>query len=134
MNGKTMRKINTIIIHHSATEFGSADQMSGFHFVILNGTENDGGDYLEARDGVTVIGNSLESPGKHTIGHDLDSVGICIIGNQTFSEKQFSSFEVLVRQLKTEIPNMIQIVGHDCYEPVDCPAFDWREYLGSRGL
>lgn len=102
-----MRKINQIIIHHSASDYGNAaiiDQWHrkrgweciGYHFVITNGvTYSDV--YNELHDGLIESGRNLEMPGAHCKGQNDDSIGICLInkGND-YSINQYKSLVRLI--------------------------------------
>ncbi len=82
---KKMREINRIIIHHSATDTGSASHFRllhrfingwndiGYHYVIGNGSFT--------TDGATEKGRKLPFSGAHARGANEDSIGVCLVGN-----------------------------------------------------
>lgn len=93
MSMDTRKKTEVIIVHHSATAGGSADSIRryhkeknkwediGYHYVITNG---DGG-----KDGEIQTGRSEELVGAHAgKERNRNSLGVCLIGNDTFTEKQ----------------------------------------------
>lgn len=128
-----MRKIDTIIIHCSATREGRNIRVNdidrwhrergfsciGYHFVI----------YL---DGSIHCGRDVECEGAHCIGHNKHSIGICYIGGMSASlmqpkdtrtEPQKKALITLLRQLKAKYPNA-KVYGHRDFAARDCPCFD----------
>ena len=106
-----MREINKIIIHCSASTWGTAEIIDqwhkqrgwdgiGYHYVIQNGYETAGADYNSKSDGIIKVGRPIEKIGAHCHGHNQDSIGICLIGNELFSGKQFMGLGNLLRDLK----------------------------------
>lgn len=108
------RKINKIIIHCSASEYGDADLIDmwhkergwkgiGYHYVILNEyrtsysyDKNMGS--VESL-GVVEKGRLDDKIGAHVRGMNRDSIGICLIGNKDFHEKQILLLKDLCRRL-----------------------------------
>ena len=94
-----MRKIDTLIVHCSDSEFGDAETIDswhkargwngiGYHFVILNGRRKSRGKYRPEDDGLIEEGRPIEIPGAHCRGHNKTSVGVCLIGRRHFTAKQ----------------------------------------------
>ena len=105
-----MRDIKKIILHCSDSRGGDNKLIDawhkergfdeiGYHFVICNGYPNirnrDGnyypkqdGNYHPRLDGLLQPGRSIDKIGAHCLGHNDDSVGICLIGQRLFSAKQ----------------------------------------------
>ena len=95
---RNLSDINQIIIHSSGTRYGDAAMMDRFareigarknmfHHVILNGC-HDEGVYEAGEDGKIQDGRPLAEVGAHCPGHNDRSIGICLIGNGTFTEAQ----------------------------------------------
>jgi len=146
-----MREIDTIIIHCSATEFGNTALFNewhlakgwdciGYHFVICNA-------YPERKnwtakqpdftsDGQLETGREIAKTGAHTLGHNQNSIGICLVGDRSFTGQQFSTLKDLVKTLKAAY-NITTINGHYEYQSAidqgkTCPNIDmdWlRELL-----
>lgn len=141
----------TIVIHHSATQRGSAktfDQYHrqkgwdglGYHFVIGNGTET--------RDGVIEIGPrwNLQKHGAHCKTPDNyyneHGIGICLVGDFTRSgptRKQLDSLDRLVRFLcqRCGIPAGRVVTHHSVNHKTVCPGRNFaiarvRRTVGSR--
>ncbi len=92
-------KTNCIIVHHSATEQGNMEVFRkfhlskgwddvGYHYVITNGN---GGP-----DGEIQAGRPVEKQGAHAKGRNHDSIGICLVGEDHFTEKQIESLLTLL--------------------------------------
>ncbi|MBN1793954.1 MAG: N-acetylmuramoyl-L-alanine amidase [Candidatus Omnitrophica bacterium] len=139
------RKWKYIIIHHSATDEGSAlgfhfahfkrgfNQGLGYHFVIDNGTKG------------KPAGNIEVSPrwlkqqdGAHCKagGMNYNGIGICLVGNfskERLSEKQMHALLYLVDKLRKYygIP-LSNIMGHGQVNGAhtECPGtnFPWKEF------
>lgn len=128
----TMRKINKIILHCSATKegqgFTTADidrwhrargfAKIGYHFVV----------YL---DGTVHKGRDISEIGAHCLGQNKNSIGICYIGGldkngnpkDTRTPAQKEAISKLVAELKMQYPNAT-IHGHNEFAAKACPCFD----------
>jgi hypothetical protein len=132
-----------IVVHHSATATGSADEFDrmhkakgwdelGYHFVIGNGTGTG--------DGEVEVGGRWpkQKHGAHTkvTGHpeynDL-GIGICLVGNFDIThptEAQMQSLARVIRFLmdRYDVPRS-RIYGHGQLKPTDCPGrnFDYSD-------
>ncbi|MBN2833857.1 MAG: N-acetylmuramoyl-L-alanine amidase [Candidatus Delongbacteria bacterium] len=139
-----MREINEIVIHCSATDFGNAELFRnwhvndngwddiGYHYVILNSYPEKKNIELRKpvfdNDGKIEIGRDISKPGAHVKNHNEDSIGICLVGNDTFSGKQFESLKCLISTLLSIYPNVV-IKGHYEYDTAiiqgkTCPNID----------
>lgn len=132
-----MRPIHTLIIHCSDSPFGDAKQINvwhkkkgwngiGYHHVITNGVINNGDKYDPAKDGLMQDGRPLDAVGAHCQNHNTGSIGICLIGNKTFTEKQNERLLFLVKlycqRFKIKPEN---VRGHREFDPgKTCPNFD----------
>lgn len=126
-----MEKIDKIIVHCSDSKFGSADDIRqwhkqrgwrdiGYHFVILNG-ELGQGLKLECMDGSIETGRTLEGDnsltgdeiGAHAYGFNSHSIGICLIGEDSYSEKQMLSLKLLISELMLDFEiKKENVIGH----------------------
>lgn len=99
----------------------------GYHFVIK-------------RDGAIEEGRPIHIAGAHTLGHNKDSVGVCLVGGMAESDKRpecnFTYFQylALVRNyamLKRTHPS-IKIYGHNYLNSHKaCPTFDVNSFFES---
>ena len=139
------RKWSHIVIHHTATDVGSAfsiDKMHhqrgfwnglGYHFLIDNGTNN-------KADGQIEVGprwvKQMDGAHCNVNGMNEHGIGIALVGN--FSEspmdsKQLSSLIFLVRTLQEyyKIPNR-RVIRHSEVpgKNTECPGlkFPWSEF------
>lgn len=145
-------KIDLIVIHCSATPngewvdaqtidrwhhergFARADRFRlrqnqqlasiGYHFVVYT-------------NGAVMTGRHLEETGAHAFGHNLRSIGICLIGTDAYSRAQWEALAANVRGLIERHPGC-RVLGHrDLSEDVNgdglierwewhktCPGFD----------
>ena len=92
----------------------------GYHFVI-------------EVDGAVVPGRELEAVGSHAKNHNEDSVGICLVGRDAFTEYQWHSLQGLLIELQDKLPRKeIQIIGHRDLSTKTCPGFDVYTWLWER--
>lgn len=129
-----MRKLKQIIVHCSDSNFGNAALIDewhkarnwrkiGYHFVILNGLLVANDDYSEFVDGLIETGRPVQEEGAHTLGSNADSIGICLIGTDNFTEKQFTSLIALIKQIKKDY-GVKEIKGHYHFASnKTCPNF-----------
>lgn len=137
-----MRKINLIVIHCSASEWGDAKVIKewhakrgfldiGYHYVILNKFQT----YKEwkqnasnfSKDGIIEKGRSEEVMGAHVEGFNANSLGICLVGDRYFTPIQKQSLKILVRNLKSKYPGS-EVKGHYELNPnKTCPNMDMNE-------
>ena len=130
-----MRKWIGIVLHCSATNWGTARDIDawhkarsfseiGYHFVIMNGNIHN--DYnLETLNGSIERGRNLEKHGAHTIGFNRTHIGICSISNGVYTQKQASSLFDLVVELQERYNiDIDNVLGHNEVSPKLCPCFD----------
>jgi len=109
-----MKCIRRIVVHHSATESGSAELFRllhrevngwndiGYHFVIGNGTDSGDGEIEKGRE--------LPYRGAHAKGANEDSIGICLVGNFNQgkpSAAQMNSLRKLLLKLMSEYGTVV---------------------------
>lgn len=129
-----MRSIDLIAIHCSATppsmNIGAAE-IRRWH-VEERGWSDIGYHRVITRDGVVEPGRPVEKAGAHIAGHNIRSIGICIIGgiNQdgkpdcNFTAAQWACLERVVREFKTLYPDAV-VDGHRTFDAGKaCPTFD----------
>lgn len=140
---KRSKPTKFIVVHCAATQnlskfdWKTIDQMHrargfsmiGYHFVIK-------------KDGTIQKGRDLNSIGAHAVGHNSESVGVCLIGgvNQkgesvdNFTDSQKESLGKLLDYLSIEYPEAT-IVGHRDLPKVakDCPCFDVKAFYKKYG-
>lgn len=134
-----------IIIHHSATDEGSAlsfDSMHrvrgwkglGYHFVIDNGSSGKPEGHIEASPRWI-----KQQDGAHCNASGMNhcGIGVCLVGNfskERVSQKQMDSLVYLVSNLRKyyKIP-ISNIIGHGQVRGArtECPGkyFPWKEFI-----
>ncbi len=144
-----MRDIRKIIIHCTDSDWGNVAVIDywhrqrgwdgiGYHFLITNAYP----DYEDlksrkpnlAYDGMILEGRPVEKMGAHTRGHNLDSIGIALVGKDVFSKAQIYSLVKLVKLLINQFGLSINdVYGHYEFNPYkSCPNINmdfFRERL-----
>lgn len=136
-----------IVIHCSDSEFGTVELIDkwhrergftkiGYHYLITNGVPTKGANVNVAEDGRVHVGRSLSSFGAHAVGYNDTHIGICLIGKDKFSDRQFESLSVLLPSLVGEYRiAWDNVIGHnECTSAKGktCPNFDvqvWKSKL-----
>lgn len=111
-----MKKIKYLILHHTAAEEKSAQQVKNVH--LQRGWRDVGYNYIIEKDGRVVPGRPPTIPGAHcrADGMNFKSLGIAVIGNMENrrpTEAQTRSLKGLITSLteEHEIPRE-NILGH----------------------
>lgn len=132
-----MRRINSIIIHCSATPEGkdfTVQDIDRWH--KSRGWQCIGYHYVIYRDGSVHEGRPVEQIGAHTAGHNAESIGICYIGGvdakgkpkDTRTLQQREALRRLVADLKKQHPGAT-VHGHNEFAAKACPCFDVKTDL-----
>jgi hypothetical protein len=134
--GGAERPWQFIVVHHSATPTGSADQFDrmhrakgwdelGYHFVIGNGTLSGNGEVEVGSRWVKQKHGAHAKVAGHPEYNDL-GIGICLVGNFDItrpSEAQMDSLARLVRCMMNRYGiSRSHIYGHGQLKPTDCPG------------
>ena len=98
-----------------------------------NGWSDIGYNYVVESEGEVVIGRSLSLVGSHCRGHNHNSIGICVVGNNTktkhqWSMSQIASLQDLVFGIKLVFPG-VAIKGHRDLANTLCPGVDVQQLL-----
>lgn len=123
-----MRSINEIIIHCADTPNGKE-----FHNTDIDrwhkerGWQGIGYHWVVCIDGTVEPGRKPDVIGSHAVGHNKDSLGICLIGKDKFTRAQWDSLTVLVRGLRDEFD--AKVIGHYKVSPKTCPNFDVDKWV-----
>ena len=131
----TMRKIDKIIIHCTATPEGrevSVADVTRWH--RARGFRTIGYHYLIGLDGTVHKGRDIAEVGAHCTGRNACSVGICYVGGcdkslqpkDTRTEAQRRALRGLVAELKSRFPGA-GVHGHREFAAKACPSFDMKD-------
>lgn len=152
--------VTEVIIHCSATDNGkhyTAADIDGWHrergFTRdLDEFPNNRPDlsaigyhYVIRPDGVLEEGRALLEKGAHCQGHNISSVGVCLVGTNQFTLAQWLQLDRLLKKLKAIWPQ-IKIMGHRdtcsdsnqdghisaCEWLNRCPGFSVADYLNKK--
>ncbi len=119
-----MRDINKIIVHCSDTPDDrdvTATDIRAWH--LDRGWRDIGYHYVIRRSGAVELGRPLEDAGAHVRGHNKDSIGVCLVGREDFSDEQWRTLRILVNGLYREFG--APVFGHnDFTASKTCPNFN----------
>lgn len=138
-----MRRIDLIVIHCSDSPYGNRETIDvwhkqrgwkgiGYHFVIMNCYPTQASYASKTpqpdMDGCFEIGRFRDEIGAHVKGHNRNSLGICLIGDDIFTSKQFERLTKLVAELKGLYPDA-KITRHcDLDNSKTCPNIS-KEFI-----
>lgn len=144
-----MRKIDTIIVHCTATRpewwadktpQQKLEECRRWH-VEDRKWRDIGYHYLIDRDGTISEGRPIDQAGSHAKGHNSTSVGIALWGGhggsqddkfeENFTPEQDRSLRKLIAQLRMEYPAISTIMGHNEVSPKMCPCFGVTQWLNN---
>ncbi len=142
---KPRAETKRIIIHDSHTEpqIEHVEDISRWHIdaregALRMGLLSIGYHYIIERGGETVAGRPEELIGSHTPGHNMDSIGVCLVGGRehgvdggvdNFTRGQRKALLRLIQQLYTKY-GPLKIKGHSEVQRYrnrnlpPCPALD----------
>ena len=120
------KKISLLVVHCSDTENGQNLSAIDIHKMHLGfGWDGIGYHKIIQRSGKVENGRPEYWIGAHVKGKNKISLGVCLIGKNKFTKKQFKSLERVLRKWKMEYPNA-KILGHKDTGDTNktCPNFD----------
>jgi N-acetylmuramoyl-L-alanine amidase len=103
--------IDTVIVHHSATATGTVESIRAYH-ITHNGWIDIGYHWLIYRDGSIHAGRPETVQGAHAKGRNAGSLGVCLIGEATFTPEQVSALRALLADLRKRHPTITKIERH----------------------
>lgn len=117
-----------IILHHSASDTGSAKIIHGWH--LGQGWAGIGYHLVINTDGTIEQGRPLDKVGSHSgPAGNVDSIGICLIGNFQNYAPKYKQLEALIWAIKKvrEVFGDIPVAGHKDVMATACPGkhFPW---------
>ena len=119
-----MRKIDSIVIHHTGTVYDTARTIKKYHTEI-KGWSDIGYHYVIELDGTIAEGRPLLTKGAHCFKKNKNSIGVCIVGIKKFNPQQFQSLHRLLDLLcENHKIHKKNIFGHNEFSDKECPGFD----------
>lgn len=124
-----------IVIHCSASPHGRGDDAATIHqWHKARGWSGIGYHYVILEDGTRQAGRPEYWDGAHVRGHNSNSIGICLIGIDYFTDEQYSELAALLRELHGRYKGA-WIVGHyELDSGKECPGFDVPQWLEEHGF
>lgn len=129
-----INKPNKIVIHCSDSPH-RGDTAKDIHLWHLQrGWDGIGYHYVINEDGLVEEGRPEYWVGSHCRGHNQNSLGICLIGIDEFTDEQFHNLALLVENLMLKYNiGKKNVVGHcDLNSKKTCPNFNVKEFLYTR--
>lgn len=116
-------------VPEARTRFNTDLAAIGYHHLIYH-------------NGAVVCGRAHEEIGAHVSGYNQKSLGVCMVGTDAFSARQWASLRDLVSMLRRQYPEA-RVVGHRDLSPdtnengvvekfewlKTCPGFDVAAWL-----
>lgn len=124
-----------IVIHCSDSPHGRGDDAATIHkWHTQRGWAGVGYHWVITETGKRQAGRPEYWTGSHVKNYNTGSIGICLIGRETFTDEQFSELTALLRELKARYPQA-EIKGHYQLDPKKtCPNFNVPEWLTEHGF
>ncbi|OGK10591.1 MAG: hypothetical protein A2Y63_06690 [Candidatus Riflebacteria bacterium RBG_13_59_9] len=94
------------MVHHSGTRGGTPEDFARYH-VYVNGWPGIGYHYVISREGTVYKTNALSTISYHARGANMESVGLCLVGNFNLdipSGQQLDSLNSLLLILRHHLP------------------------------
>lgn len=139
-----MRTINKVVLHAAYTKPSmniGVKEIDEWHRAPPRNWSQIGYHYVIRRNGIIEEGRPIAIAGAHARGHNLHSIGICLVGGMTedteqptdnFTEDQYTALSILLDDLVDDFGEM-PIVGHyELDSKKECPCFDVAEWLMNR--
>ena len=120
------KKVELLVVHCSDTDNSKNIDASDIHKMHLDfGWNGIGYHKIIKRSGEIENGRPEYWIGAHVKGKNDISLGVCLIGKNQFTEKQYIALEKVLRKWKKKYPNAI-ILGHRDTGNTNktCPNFD----------
>ena len=122
--------ITKIVIHCSDSPQGRGDDAATIHrWHQERGWSGCGYHYVIIESGEVQNGRPHYWTGSHVRGHNKGSLGICLIGRDTFTKSQMDALKGLLMSLHVMYPDAV-FYGHRDLDPgKTCPNFDVRDVV-----
>jgi len=148
-----MRHIDEIAVHCAATRpewwkdkpaQKKVNEIKRWHVLPKpdgNGWSDIGYHFVLDRDGTEVKGRPVSRAGAHILGHNANTIGVCLIGGHGaaatdsfedhFTPEQDAALRRLIKDLKEKYPTIKKVSGHNEYANKGCPGFNVPEWYSS---
>jgi N-acetylmuramoyl-L-alanine amidase len=123
--------ISKIVVHQSDSPHGRGDNAETIHqWHIQRGWDGIGYHEVITEAGQLEHGRPHYWQGAHTKGHNADSIGICVIGRNTFTSEQKMVLRMRIAKLMQMYPEA-KVYGHCELDPnkPHCPGDELMEIV-----
>lgn len=124
-----LQLVRAIVIHHSATPRSASFESIRQHHMRDRGWTDIGYHYVIDGDGNLRYGRKLPRMGAHALGRNADTVGICVIGDNTkpaerWVPEQVDTLKRLLAALRMVFPDAITLPHSEAYQghKTECPG------------
>jgi len=127
-----IRAFDFLVVHHSASPTDtSVAAIRDWH--LDRGFDDIGYHFIFDRFGIKHPGRPLPIAGAHTKGYNTRSIGVCLIGDNTrtdrlWSQDQVGSLQRFFHGCQLIFPG-IEVVGHRDLVDTLCPGLDVRKLI-----
>ena len=128
--------IRYLVVHCSDTPSEEEWDASSIHAMHLSfGWHGCGYHAVITRGGEVQKGRPEYWVGAHVKGHNKESLGVCLVGLDSFTDAQLEKLEELLKEWKAKYPKA-RICGHCDFDSTEktCPNFDVGAWATTRGL
>jgi N-acetylmuramoyl-L-alanine amidase len=101
MSAKPLRPLRRVILHHTASPMASTSVDDILRWHLQRGMSGVGYHFVIAPDGTIHNTRWIQRVGAHTRGHNLDSVGVALVGNFEREQPTGAQVDALVSLLKS---------------------------------
>lgn len=120
-------KVVLIILHHTASEGQSVEQIHSIHKKL--GWAGIGYHYYITKDGHVNIGRPNDYVGSHCKGNNSCSIGIALEGDfrkTKPTDEQIQSVKELIKSIRAKYPKIKRVLNHKDLYPTLCPVVDLK--------
>jgi N-acetylmuramoyl-L-alanine amidase len=122
--------IEKIVFHCAATPDEKDFTAAQFHLWHQSrGWDGIGYHYVIRRCGKLDHGRPEYWTGSHVRGHNTGSIGVCFVGTEDMTDKQFDTAEVLLKGLQSRYPEA-ELYGHcELDDGKECPGTEVMDWI-----
>ena len=130
MKDNLITQVKYIVIHCSDDRFKLHNAFDIHKLHLSFGWDGIGYHKVIQRNGAIELGRPEYWVGAHVYGYNKNSLGVCLIGKNKFTKKQFLSLEYVLRNWKKRYPKA-KILGHYEFNNTTktCPNFNVKTWL-----
>lgn len=123
-----MRRIDYVVVHHSASKRSTTfEEVREWH--LAKGWKDIGYHFFIDGKAKLHYGRPIDQIGAHAKGHNSNSIGICIAGDNTKDRSSWTADQIdilkgLIAALRTVLKDNFKVVGHRELVATLCPGLD----------